>query len=529
MKKIVSAVFSLFLFVSAVFAGASVTPYGAASTVSGSCFLLETGNSKFLIDCGLFMYEESSSAGGEPVKLKNLQIQDELIEAEALFLTHAHLDHCGRIPLLIHRGFKGKIYSTQATKELALALFKERNGFDLIERKWFWSRSQREKERCANNGKVIAHWTVSCKKNIKSAEYSDAEIFLEDLEKRKNVEFLLCKNCCKEETEKIERQFVTAKYDMEIKISDNLTVKLINAGHVPGSACFIFTIDNKKVLFSGDLGSGYSRFNGEFDIPEKVDLIFMEATYAEYRHKAGMEQYELFRNDLKKALAAGKTVWIPALSFNRTQKVLYELKLMQDDGSLSKKIPVYSISPSANAITALYQEEAAKKKEKSEKSAAGSCWFLDDVYKKGSILPKNVRWQTIGNYDSNMILISSSGDMDKGKSEHLVPKMSARKDVFIMIVNYVSSESNAGLLLQNKKNRSGTKSFAKIKKYNVFSDHADLEMLQKWLSNQDKIMLKLYIIHSNEKNTQNMIKLLKSKGCKRVSGAKAGELIKLGL
>ncbi len=139
-----------------------------------------------------------------------------------------------------------------------MALFKERNGFDLIERKWFRSKNQREKARCANNGKVVARWTDDCKKYIKYAEYSDTEIFLKDLKERENVEFLLCKNCCKEETEKTERQFVMAKYDMDVKISDNLTVRLINAGYVPGSACFIFTIDNKKVLFSGDLGSGYS-------------------------------------------------------------------------------------------------------------------------------------------------------------------------------------------------------------------------------------------------------------------------------
>ena len=106
--------------------------------------------------------------------------------------------------------------------------------------------------------------------------------------------------------------------------------------------------------------------------------------------------------------------------------------------------------------------------------------------------------------------------------------MLVRKDVFIMIVNYVSPESNAGLLLQNKKTRSGTKSFAKIKKYDVFSDHADFEMLQKWLSNQDKNNVKINIIHSNDKNTQNMIKLLKSKGCKGVNVAKVGEPVKLG-
>jgi metallo-beta-lactamase family protein len=84
-----------------------------------------------------------------------------------------------------------------------------------------------------------------------------------------------------------ERQFAASlNYGMGIKISDNLAVKLMNAGYVPGSACFIFTIDNKKSFVSRvDLGSGYLRFNGEFDIPGKVDLIFMEATYAKCQHK----------------------------------------------------------------------------------------------------------------------------------------------------------------------------------------------------------------------------------------------------
>ncbi|MCA6085597.1 MBL fold metallo-hydrolase [Candidatus Endomicrobiellum agilis] len=529
MRKIVSVIFSIFLSVSAVFAGASVTPYGAASTVSGSCFLLETKNSKFIVDCGLFMSEKADSAVDgvsadvETAELKNLRIQPELIRAKALFLTHAHLDHSGRIPLLVHKGFKGKIYSTEATKELVLALFRGGAGFDLIKRKWFWSKSRIEKARY-NNGKVMAHWTNACKKNIESAEYSDGEILLKDLEE-KNVKFLLCKKCCKEETKKIENRFVTAEYNKDVKISDSFTVKFINAGHVPGSAGFIFTIDNQKVLFSGDLGSGYSRFNGMFDVPEKVDLIFMEATCACECVKGGVKQYKLFRNDLKKALTAGKTVWIPALSFNRTQKVLYELKLMQDDGELSKKIPIYSVSPSANAVTVLYQKEVAKKKAESEGTPARADWFLDDVYRKGSILPENVRLRTIRNYGLQMILISASGDMSKGKSEQLIPEMLPRKDVFIMIVNYVDTESNAGLLLQNKKARSDVESRAEIKKYDAFSDHANFKMLQKWLSKQNK-NVEIYVIHSSEKNTQDMVKLLKSKGWEKVNGAKSGQSIK---
>ncbi|MDR3256898.1 MAG: MBL fold metallo-hydrolase [Endomicrobium sp.] len=513
MQKIISVIFTLLLFILSVLADVSITPYGAASTISGSCFLLEVEDSTFLVDCGLFMSDESNSI--DDAELKNRQIQPELVKTKALFLTHAHLDHSGKIPLLIQKGFDGKIYSTQATKELALALFKDRNGFDLIKRKWFWSKSQKERAQ-KNNSIVVAHWTNGCKGNIKSVEYSKDEKFLNDLEEKENIKFLLCKNCCEEETAKIEEYFVTAKYNEDIKISDNFKVKFINAGHIPGSASFIFTVENQKILFSGDLGSGYSRFNGEFDIPETVDLIFMEATYGIGKNECGVKQYKLFRNDLEKALAAGKIVWIPALSFNRTQKILYELKLMQDEGSLPKDIPIYSISPSANGITALYQKEVEER---------GDGWFLNDVYQTGSILPKNTKLQIIRNYTSQMIVFSASGDMDKGKSLQLLPRLLPRRDVFVMIVNYVSPQSNAGLLLKNGKTRSGIKSLAKIKKYDVFSDHADFDGLQKWLSKQNKDV-EIYIIHSNEKNTHDMVKFLKSKGWQKVNGTKIGKLIK---
>jgi metallo-beta-lactamase family protein len=526
MRKLVSAVCVILFFISPIFADISVTPYGAAETVSGSCFLLDTVDEKIIVDCGFFM-SGSGEQGTVPFdsgESPNLKIQKELIDAKALFLTHAHLDHSGRIPLLIHEGFKGAIYSTKATKELATALFKERNGFDLIKRKWFWSESQYEKAQ-DKNGTVVAHWTEECKKNIKSIDYSKDETLLKDLVKNEKVKFILCKNCCERESEKISEKFVSADYNEEIKISDSLKAKLINAGHIPGSASIIFSTDKEKVLFSGDLGSGNSKFNGEFEIPESVDLIFMEATYGgKVNHNAAIE-YELFRKDLKDALESGKTVWIPAFALNRTQEVLYELKLMQDAGYISAKIPIYSVSPSANAITALYQKEVSRKEDE-EREHSQREWFLETIYQKKSILPENIRLQMIRNYEMQMILFSSSGDMDKGKSEQLAPVMLSDKNVFVMIVNYVDPKSSAGRLLRNKKPLFVLKKLAaKIKKYDAFSDYADFEMLQKWLSKQRKDA-KIYVIHSNKQNTAKTVSLLQEKGWSGVKGAQLGKTIR---
>jgi metallo-beta-lactamase family protein len=514
MKKIVSAALFVLLIFSVVFAEVSVTPYGAAETVSGSCFLLETQNTKVIIDCGIFMED-----GVDDANQKNLQILPKLIKADAIFLTHAHLDHSGKIPLLMHEGFTGTIYSTEATKELVLALFRDRKGFNLIKRKWFWSESQKLKAQ-NNRNVVVVHWTDDCKNNIKSIGYSKDEVLLEELEKKESIRFVLCKNCCEIETKKIAERFVTLKYNEDIKMSDDLKAKFINAGHIPGSASVIFESDDKKILFSGDLGSGYSRFNDEFNIPEAVDLIFMEATYGDNKKKDKIKHYNIFRNDLKKAISSKKIVWIPALALNRTQKVLYELKLMQDEGILSKKIPIYSISPSANSITSLYQKEVSRE---DAKTSLGD-WFLEDIYHKGTILPANAKLQMIRNYNTQMILLSSSGDMDKGLSEQLIPKMLTRKDVFVMIVSYVDPKSNAGLVLQNKKTHLGIKSIARVKKYDVFSDHADFYMLQKWLSKQSKDV-KIYIIHSNKEHSQIIANLFKNKGWINIHSAKMGTTV----
>jgi metallo-beta-lactamase family protein len=152
-------------------------------------------------------------------------------------------------------------------------------------------------------------------------------------------------------------------------------------------------------------------------------------------------------------------------------------------------------------------------------------WFLDSVYQKKSILPKNISFKVAKAYDMQMILFSASGDMDKGKSKQLAPIMLFNENVFVMIVNYISPTSLAGLLLQNKDNYfCGKKVAAKIKKYESFSDHADFGMLQRWLSKQSKTA-KIYIIHSNKENTDQVVKLLREKGWNRVESAKLGETI----
>ena len=508
MKKIILSFVAVLFFTVTAFAAVTVTPYGAAGGVSGSCFLYEAAGKKILIDCGMFMGSESG---------QNLNLPQEVIDADVLILTHAHLDHSGRVPLLISKGFKGKIYSTPATKDIALNLFAGGEGMDLIDRQWFWSASQMEKAKEFGSA-VVIHWNENCGQDIKNTERSDGVMSLDAVSKQEGVRFMLCRNCAKAEAEEISKRFVTVNYSSMTTLFKGIKFEFVNSAHIPGSASILISAENKKVLFSGDLGSGHSRLTGMFDTPPAADDVFMEATYADDKADFTEKDYDAFRNDLSKAVSEHKIIWIPALALNRTQKILYELNLMQKNGTLSKDVPIYSISPSANSVTMLYEKESSG-------ASKTDGWFAKEVYDNG-IMPQNARLQPSRGYEKQMILISASGDMDMGMSEKLVEKLAPNKNVFIMIVNYVSPDSNAGRFLKGEPAKNGTVLAGGIKKYEVFSDHPGFAMIKRWLSAQNKDV-KIYLIHSEEATAARMMKLLNDEGMQNIFQTSYGEKITL--
>ncbi|MDR0823115.1 MAG: MBL fold metallo-hydrolase, partial [Endomicrobium sp.] len=453
-----------------------ITPFGAAGIISGSSFLIENGAKSVLIDCGLF-YENDGD---------NFNINNKAYSADILILTHAHFDHIGRVPLLVHQGFKGTIYSTIATKEFALESFYNGRGFELIKRKWAWSKTVK-----TNKKKTVIHWVDSCIENIKEVQRSKKDMTFAEVSKEYGGHFSLCKICLSFDTQKIEKMFKTVKYNEKVKLFNNFDFYLFDAAHIPGSAGLFFNIDGKKIVFSGDLGSGYSRLTGENTAPAKADFVFMEGTNAaDIDDESKNTAYNGFRRDLTKALSNGKTIWITAFAFNRTQKVLYELKLMQDSGELSKKTAIYCVSPAANKISRLYDKEA---KDSSNE------WFVKDVYKNKTILPQNLKFASPKDFSNPLIIISAGGNEKSALG--FINKFKKRGSVFLMIVNYLSpdnaiSELSKDKALQNK---------IEIKKYGVFSDHPSAFELLRWLSNQDK-ETQIYLVHYDAKNFKKILK-----------------------
>lgn len=482
----------------------SVEYFGGAERVSGSCALLKTDQSSVIVDCGTF-YEE----GNLPVDNQN--INPLLLNAKALVLTHAHIDHAGLIPVLISKGFKGNIYCTSATKKIVFELYDDGWNFEEVEQNYFWSKTQRLNCQHKQRGTVTLHWFDNCSKSIVSKENLNKKISPEELKKIYNTKFRLCKKCLNLYLKKLSNRFIEVNYHNILPISDDISFSLCNAGHIPGSASILFYItDNnlsKTIIFSGDLGSGYSKLVLSKEISKKADYIFLEGTYGGSNRKIDFSDYDNFQKTLAGELNKNNIVWIPALALQRTQKILYEIKKAQDKGLISNQIPIYSLSPSSNGLTKLYETEI--------KNPSAEKWFSEDIYSEKSLMPVKYMTSKPKQYPKPSIILSASGMMDKGVSFSLLGKLLPRKDVSVFLVSYAGLQTPAGKLkkgLKQIKTKYGAiEVSASVKNFDIFSDHPGIDETIKWLGNDNKTT-NIYLVHGEKEGLESAKKILKQKG-----------------
>lgn len=501
MKKIIS--FILLFLTGILYAEVSVQYFGGAEMVSGSCALLKTEETSVIVDCGTF-YEETK------LPVDNKTIDDQLINAQYFILTHAHVDHSGRLPLLVSKGFNGKIYLTKATKDILLELFSKGWNYNDVEQNYFWSKKQRLRCQKKHQGTTTLHWYKSCLKAISNTETSMNEETLNDLNNRYKINFKLCKKCLKNQLDLLTKQLAVVNYNEEIKLSKNTSFYLIDAGHIPGSASVFIKVketDLKKILFSGDLGNNYSRLLNKKQTAPEADFIFMENTYGAADRNTSYKDYDIFQNEVYKALEKNEIVWIPALSLNRTQKILFELKLAQKKGLINENIPILSLSPTSNDITNLYENEI--------KHPSAQKWFNPEIYKEGGILPNNYSTKKLKVYPKPSIIISASGMMDKGVSASLTKTLLPQRDVNVFLVSYASPQTPAGKLKRNAKNIGKVHVNATVKSFDIFSDHPDIYDRISWLTPANKYS-KIYLVHGEKTNFTSTKNFLNNKGFKNI-------------
>lgn len=272
---------------------------GGTEMVTGSNFMLsETGASgqKFLIDCGL-------NQGTKAEEKKNYEpFAYDPATIDALFITHAHLDHVGLIPKLVKAGFRGPIYSTPPTKDIAHISLED--SLSMLERE--------------------------------AQDHSQAPLFNED------------------DVKQAMSQWKTFGYHDPIQIGD-FTVIFRDSGHILGSAMIEFNYHQKKVVFTGDLGNSPSPLLPDTEVVSDADYLVMESVYGDRNHEDRAERRQKLEDVIEETMRRGGTLMIPAFSIERTQELLYEIENMMENSRIPLA-PVFLDSPMAIAVTKVYKD-----------------------------------------------------------------------------------------------------------------------------------------------------------------------------
>ena len=423
---------------------------GAARTVTGSQYYLEYTEPsgkvfRFCVDSGMFQVGS---------RLNLFRINSRILfnakKLDAIVLTHAHLDHCGRIPYLVSQGFGGRIYSTKATKELAEIVMTDAS-------------------RHIGEGEMAE--LTEATGEIKAAKYVRQE--------QGNKLYTT------HDVEATMTRFRTYEYHEKFRIHRDLQVEFFDAGHILGSASVVITDlrTGKNVIFSGDLG------NTDKPIIEDPEMIccypqtthiFTETTYGNKNHPKLSPKKKL-RELVNKTVKRGGKVLIPSFSVERAQEVIYHLVELMREGKI-KNIPIYLDSPMASKVLKVVLDHPELYDASIRKKIVDRVNPL--VYKKLEILESVEESKSINGYKDPCIIIAGSGMMNGGRIlKHLQFYIEDEKNMLI-IVGYMAQGTLGREILENRPQVEveGRMFDLKIEhhKINEFSAHADQRQLIKW-------------------------------------------------
>ncbi len=438
----------------------SLTFLGATGQVTGSCYLLETGSRRILLDCGLFQGSK------ETEKQNGVDFSFDPAGIDAVVLSHAHLDHCGRLPKLVKDGFKGKVFLTEASFHLLELMLTDAVHLQLRDTEWENKRRQRA-------GKKL----------------------LEPLYELEDVEALL----------KL-RQAVA--YEKEKEIFAGLTVSFHEAGHILGSAIVRLRIndhddhDNVKTLvFSGDLGNPKSPLMRDPAILTEADVLLLESTYGDRDHKPLENTLDELRETLAEAAKSGGNVIIPAFAVGRTQDLIYWLGKIQRQGGLPQQ-QIYLDSPMAIRASEIYADHAhlfnCDDTEFTKIAPRGwQAWLNGLIY---SQTPEES--MAVNRIAGGAIIIAGSGMCNGGRIRHHLKYNLWRRNAHIIIAGFQAEGTLGRTIVDGKKKYlkilgSEVNVAARIHTLGALSAHADQSQLLHWASNF-KTSPRLYLIHGEK-------------------------------
>ena len=447
-----------------------LTFFGAAHAVTGSCHCLEVNGRKILIDCGL-------QQGRDEHDDNALDFSPSYIDY--VLVTHAHIDHSGRIPLLVKEGFSGPIYTTRLTAQLLSIMLRDSAHIQESDAQW-----QNQKGKRAGREEVEPLYTLT-----------DAEETLQLLN--------------------------TQEYGQIFELCEGVKVRFCDAGHLLGSSCVeIWATENgvtKKLVFSGDLGNVDQPVIRDPSFVTEADYVIMESTYGDRNHQPPESYTEALAALIDDVFSKGGNIVIPSFAVGRTQELLYFLREIKNEGMV-KSVPNFTVcvdSPLAAEATKIY---AGDLHGYLDEEAIAVLQGGDNLFTfPGLTLTQSTEESKALNMDkSSKIIISASGMCDAGRIRHHLKHNLWRPECAVVFVGYQGEGTLGRRLLEGAKS---VKLFgeeiavrARILNFPGLSSHADRDHLLDWIGHFSPKPDQVFVVHGDSEITDLFANDLNERG-----------------
>ncbi len=442
---------------------------GAAQEVTGSCTLLEVNDRYYLVDCGM---EQGIDV------FQNVALPIPAGQIDAVFLTHAHIDHSGMLPRLYKDGFRGVIYSTEATARLADIMLKDSAHIQMSEVEW----KNRKAERSGGENYAPTYTIDDAAGAIKL--------------------------------------FRGVRYDERITVSAGVDIRFADIGHLLGSAAIEVWLkegaDERKIVFSGDVGNTNQPIIKDPSPVAETDYLVLESTYGNRTHERHTDTIEAFADLINKTIKRGGNVIIPSFAIGRTQELLYAIREIKDRGLVENSdFPVYVDSPLAIEATEIF-------------SRCDPCCFdeetralidrgIDPIKFENLRLSVTVEESKLINENPEpKVILSASGMCEAGRIRHHLKHNLWKPENLILFVGYQAEGTLGRIILDGAES---VRLFgediaikAEIKSLKGTSGHADREGLISWLEKFSRKPRTVYLNHGTEESIASLQEELKDRG-----------------
>jgi metallo-beta-lactamase family protein len=458
-----------------------VTFCGAAGIVTGSCYLVESGNTKILVDCGMFQGPK------DVTRMNYLPFLFDPRKISHVLLTHAHIDHSWLIPRLFRKGFSGKVLCTAPTRDLSRIMLED-----------------------------------SAYVNEKDVEDENRRRKREGLAPREPL-FTMA------DAKKSLRLFSPVSYGQEVQIAGGMRARFRDAGHILGSSIIELFVEEggkeTKLVFSGDLGQWDAPIVQDPTLIKEADYVFIESTYGDTSRESSKGKEKALQDTIAKTYKRRGKLMIPSFAVERTQELLYYIHRLIDKGKFPKE-SVFLDSPLAIKATEVFQKHGAFYDEETRRSFATPFTFarLENLVTTRDSMKLN-------DYPKPCVIMAGSGMCTGGRIRHHLRHHLGEPENTLLFVGYQAEGTLGRHILDGAKRvrmmGMEVEVKSKIERIEGFSAHADAEELLRWAEGFGRKPRKIFVVHGELGASTALARRLNSLGYE-THIPKIGETVELG-